>query len=86
MVNNGSRTEREGGVFGYWGCQGCIEGMRSSGELLVEVGGRLAQRLAQDQSGTGNGDGHIGGQSGSTAHWDSTQASITSIFGHPQVL
>ena len=84
MGHNGTHPKREGGVSRYWDFQGGVEGMRSSGELSVEAGVPLAQRLARVQSGTGNRDVHTGGQVSSTDSWDITLVYLPSVFRHPQ--
>ena len=63
-----------------------MEGMRSSGELMVESGGCLAQRPARVQRGARNGDGHAGSQAGSIASTNCIQAPLPGVLRHPQVI
>ena len=57
-----------------------MEGLRSSGELLVEAGFPLALRHAWVHSGMGNRVVHTRGEAVSTASWDSTRASLQSVL------
>ena len=80
--DNGTHPKREDEVSAYWTRRCGVEGLHNSGKLLVEAGDRLVRRLARVQRGTGNGDGHTGGQVGSTASRNCTQAPFPSDFRH----
>ena len=81
--DNGPPTKREGGVLGNWSSRYFMEGVLSSGELLLKKECRGALCTLWVQGRALDGEGYFGGQSGTESGQAFTQAPLTGLPGCP---